>query len=86
MKNVGICQNCGRKVYTNDIDLCKRCYQEVGIEFLNTEEVIEEEPEEPVALEDLGLEPGAEETEESSEETEEETKESKEEKAEEKKE
>jgi len=71
MKNVGICLNCGRRVYTNDIGLCKRCYQEVGLEFLKTEEVIEEEPEEPVALEDLGLETGSEETSTDSKESEE---------------
>jgi NMD protein affecting ribosome stability and mRNA decay len=34
MKKVGTCLNCGREVYTNDIDLCKKCYNEVGVDFL----------------------------------------------------
>ena len=53
MKKIGVCLNCGREVYTNDINLCKRCHQEVGLDFIQEEvEEIEEEPE----IEDLGLE------------------------------
>jgi len=55
MKKVGLCQSCGRNVYTNDIDLCKRCYNEVGTEFLKTEDVVEEVEEGP-SLEELGIE------------------------------
>ena len=57
MKKVGLCQNCGRSVYTNDIDLCKRCYNEVGLKFLNIQEAEEgpEEEETPVNLEELGI-------------------------------
>ena len=55
-KKVGLCQNCGRTVYTNDIDLCKRCYNEVGLEILNKQEVIEEIDEEEPSMEDLGIE------------------------------
>ncbi len=55
MKKIGICQNCGRSVYTNDIDLCKRCHQIVGMDVLGEEE-IEEEPTEGPSLEELGLE------------------------------
>ena len=62
MKKVGSCLNCGRNMYTNNLDLCKRCHQEVGLEFLSK---IEEEPEEEEkgpSLEDLGIEPSAEES------------------------
>ncbi|MBR9691564.1 hypothetical protein GOV06_02160 [Candidatus Woesearchaeota archaeon] len=55
MKQVGLCQSCGRTVYTNDIDLCKRCHNEVGLEFLkemDVEEAVEEGP----SMEELGLE------------------------------
>lgn len=54
MKKTGLCINCGREVYTNDLDLCKRCYQEVGLEFLQqkSEEAVEEAPK---TLEELGL-------------------------------
>ena len=48
--------NCEREVYTNDLNLCKRCDKEVGLEFfqkLEAEEVLEEEK---VNIEDLGLE------------------------------
>ena len=51
-----MCLNCGRSIYTNDIDLCKRCYQEVGLEFLGKEEEVEEVEEGP-SMEELGLEP-----------------------------
>lgn len=55
MKKVGLCQNCKRVIYTNDIDLCKRCNTVVGAEVLNqiNEEIgdIEEEtPEIPEAV------------------------------------
>ena len=60
MKKVGSCQNCGRNVYTNDIDLCKRCHNEVGLEFLKTEDIIEEPEEEGPSMEELGLEEGGE--------------------------
>ena len=60
MKKVSRCQECGRKIYTNDIELCKRCHQEVGLQFLREEEVFEEPEEEGPSLEDLDL--GTEET------------------------
>ena len=68
MKKVGRCQNCGREVYTNDINLCKRCYQEFGLEFLKeeAESIIEEET--PKNLEELGIKSTEKETEESAEE------------------
>lgn len=84
MKEVGVCRNCGRKVYTNDLDLCKRCYNEVGVEFLKKEVIEEPEEEKPIALEDLGIEEGK--KEEEKEDSEEEKEDSKEEKSEEKKE
>jgi hypothetical protein len=37
MKKVGTCQSCGREVYTNDIDLCKKCNQAVGLEYAGAE-------------------------------------------------
>ena len=77
MKKVGICQNCGRNVYTNDIDLCKRCYQIVGMDVLGEEE-IEEEPEEGPSLEELGIEAPEEGSEVVEETPQEETKEKKE--------
>lgn len=58
MKKVGGCQSCGRNMYTNDLDLCKRCFNEVGLEFLKTVEV--EEVEEGPSLEELGIESSAE--------------------------
>jgi len=39
MKKVGLCDNCGRSMYTNEVNLCKRCNQEVGSE---KEEVLEQ--------------------------------------------
>ncbi|MBW2995673.1 hypothetical protein KY332_00060 [Candidatus Woesearchaeota archaeon] len=56
MKQVGLCQNCGREVYVNDIDLCKRCHQEVGIEILNKLDYVDEPEEEGPDMEALGLE------------------------------
>ena len=61
-KKVGLCQECGRTVYTNDIDLCKRCYNDVGLEILNKREVVEDVEEEEPSMEDLGIEEGTEET------------------------
>ena len=55
-KKVSLCQECGRTVYTNDIDLCKRCYNEVGLDILDQQEEIEELPEEEPSMEDLGIE------------------------------
>ncbi|MBD3354681.1 hypothetical protein GF361_01700 [Candidatus Woesearchaeota archaeon] len=64
MKQVGNCQNCGRSVYVNDIDLCKRCNQEVGLEILEKLDYVDEPKEdEGPSLEDLGLEEGSEVTE-----------------------
>jgi len=55
MKNVGICLNCGRSVYINEINLCKRCAQEVGAEFLKKADIAEEEQEEFAASEESEL-------------------------------
>jgi len=55
MKKIGACQNCERTVYTNDIELCKKCHSEVGFKFLATAD-IEEEIEEGPSMEELGLE------------------------------
>ena len=56
MKKISRCQECGRKIYTNDIELCKRCHQEVGVEMLREQEVFEEPEEEGHSLEDLDIE------------------------------
>jgi hypothetical protein len=94
MKKVGVCTNCGRNCYTNDLDLCKRCYNLVGVEAAkeHEKEVGPEEEEEGPSMEELGLAPekaeGEEKEEESKEEEKEEEKpaeEKKEEKPEEKK-
>jgi hypothetical protein len=69
MKTVNICLNCGRNIYTNDLNLCKRCHQEVGAKYQEKQEPEEVEEEGP-SLEELGLKP-----EEGSEEEKEETKE-----------
>ena len=76
MKKTGICENCGREVYTNKLNLCKRCHQKVGGEFLKQQEP--EEIEEAPSLEDLGIETSDETPEEVKEETEEEKSEDKE--------
>ena len=34
MKKIGSCLNCGREVYTNELNLCKRCHKEADLEFL----------------------------------------------------
>jgi predicted amidophosphoribosyltransferase len=50
-KKVGVCINCNREVYTNDIHLCKRCFNEVGVDFLKESEIFakpEKETIEPV--------------------------------------
>jgi len=62
MKKISSCLECGRKVYTNDIDLCKRCHNEVGATYLQEQEVFDEPEEEGPNLEglDLGVEEGAE--------------------------
>ena len=73
-KKIGICQECGRNVYTNDLDLCKRCNVEVGAEVaaqVEEEEVEEEMP----SMEDLGIEETPAEEESSPEKTEEASKE-----------
>jgi len=67
MKNVGLCTNCGRNIYTNEINLCKRCYQDVGLEFLKQQEPEEEVEEETKSLEELGIEETDEEIEEPTE-------------------
>ncbi len=38
MKKVGVCANCEREMYTNELDLCKKCNHEVGMEFLRQQE------------------------------------------------
>jgi len=35
MKKVSRCENCERELYTNEYNFCKRCWQEVGTDFLN---------------------------------------------------
>jgi len=91
MKKISQCQECGRNVYTNDLNLCKRCHQEVGLDIIKAmaPEDLVEEVEEPDMAE-LGLEETSEEetpSEEPAEEPKEEPKEEPEEKpAEEKKE
>ena len=76
MKKIGVCLNCERELYTNDLDLCKRCYQDVGLEFLKDTEPEEEiEEEGPHMPEGLVLEEGSEESEEKAEEKKEDTKE-----------
>ena len=57
MKKVSPCQECGREVYTNDLNLCKRCHQEFGLEIIKAmaPEDLAEETEEPDMAE-LGLE------------------------------
>ena len=62
MKKIGQCQECGREVYTNDLNLCKRCHQEVGLDVIKSmapEDLVEETEEPDMA--DLGLEETAEE-------------------------
>ena len=54
MKKVGACENCGRTMYTNDLELCKKCNNEVGVEFFKNAD-IEEEVEEAPSLEGLDL-------------------------------
>ena len=34
MKKISRCENCEREVYTNYLNLCKRCHQDVGLDFL----------------------------------------------------
>jgi hypothetical protein len=34
MKKIGSCLSCGREVYTNDLNLCKRCNRDADEEFL----------------------------------------------------
>lgn len=51
-------------MYTNDLDLCKRCNTDVGAAISAQQEDIEEEDEMP-AMEDLGIESEASEVEES---------------------
>ncbi|MBD3249639.1 hypothetical protein GF336_06355 [Candidatus Woesearchaeota archaeon] len=65
MKKVGKCNECERTLYTNDFELCKRCFNEVGVEAINSMEDIEEE--DPLAAASEVLE-GNESTEESAEE------------------
>jgi hypothetical protein len=77
MKKISLCVNCGRNIYTNDLNLCKRCHQDVGVDFLRQQEPEEVVEEEPASLEDLGIEATEEETEEVAEEPEEELKEEK---------
>ena len=57
MKKVGVCQNCGRNIYTNDLDLCKRCNNLVGVEAAKEHEaeVGPEEEEKMPSLEGLDL-------------------------------
>ena len=62
MKKISSCQECGRTVYTNDIDLCKRCHQEVGVSYLQNQEIIEEDEDDMPNMEDLGIEESSEET------------------------
>ena len=56
MKKIGVCLNCEREVYTNDLDLCKKCNQDVGANFLNKQEIEEEIEEEPSMPESMVLE------------------------------
>ncbi|MBW2977551.1 hypothetical protein KY331_01780 [Candidatus Woesearchaeota archaeon] len=35
MKKISRCENCSRAVYTNEYNFCKRCWQEVNVDFLN---------------------------------------------------
>ncbi len=58
MKQIGLCQNCGRSLYVNDIDLCKRCHQEVGVEILQKLDYVEPEEEEGPDMAALGLDEG----------------------------
>lgn len=54
-KKVGLCQECGRTMYTNDMDLCKRCNTEFGAVVAAQQE--EEDIEEDMpAMEELGME------------------------------
>jgi hypothetical protein len=34
MKKIGACLNCGREMYTNDYNLCKRCHRVVDLDSL----------------------------------------------------
>ena len=65
MKKISVCLNCERELYTNDLDLCKKCNQEVGLEILKQQEPKEieeeEEPMENMVLESEGEESGEEE-------------------------
>lgn len=63
MKKIGVCMECGREMYTNDINLCKRCFKEVGTEFIKEQEP-EELLEQPEISESLNLETAEEPTEE----------------------
>ena len=36
MKKIGTCLSCGREVYTNDMNLCKRCNKETDLDVLKT--------------------------------------------------
>ena len=58
MKKISVCLNCERELYTNDLDLCKRCHQDVGVKFTAEPEPAEEE--EAPSMEDLGIEEGSE--------------------------
>ena len=57
-KKVGKCLECEREMYTNELDLCKRCFNDVGLEFLKNAEVVEEVEDMP-NMEDLGIEESA---------------------------
>ena len=64
MKKIGVCVNCEREVYTNDMELCKKCNQEVGLDFINKQEIEEEmDEEEPTFPESMVLEEGSDEDE-----------------------
>jgi len=88
MKEVGVCDHCGRNVYVNSLDLCKRCNLIVGVESRKQAEA-EAEPEEeeqPMSMEELGITPESKEEGKEEEKKEEEKSEEKEESKEEKKE
>lgn len=56
MKNVGVCQECGRNVYTNEIELCKRCHKRYGAKYSKEAGLFEEEEKESgPGVEDLDL-------------------------------
>ncbi len=67
MKKVSKCNECGRTLYTNDLDLCKRCFNKVGVKAMNSMEEVEEE--DPLAAASAVLEGTEEAPEEAPEET-----------------